>query len=79
MRTWNNIEELVGYVIDEDEHGNFEGRLVDKDNKTIKSVGMDMDKIGYSSDKEKTESIVQKIYKETLGILEMKTKIQEEA
>lgn len=68
MESWDNIEDLVGYVIDEDEHDNFEGRLVDKDNKTIKSVGMDMNKIGYSSDREITESIVQKIYEETLEV-----------
>lgn len=68
MDKWNNIEDLVGYEVNEGEHG-FTGRLIDKNGDTISILGMAAHNIGFSFDRETTEMITKKEYDETSSIL----------
>ena len=48
LKSWDNIEEADHYNIIQDKWNNFYGEIVDKNNKVIKSVGMQLTDIGYS-------------------------------
>jgi hypothetical protein len=57
VRGWNDLDLLDSYEVYQSSfwRGAWCGRLIDKDNKTIRIVGMEQDDIAVSFDKEDVE------------------------
>lgn len=66
-KNWDNVEDLIGFVVEEGDHG-FAGRLVDENKNTISILGMYAHNIGFSYDKEKTTEITKKNFYEVWDV-----------
>lgn len=65
---WDNIQDLTSYRVVSNNGNGFIGQLISSDNKIISILGMDQDFIGFSYNREQTETITKKNYEEALKI-----------